>query len=261
MRSSPGSWAVVAGSSEGLGAAFARALASHGFNLILLARRPQPLEALAAELREARSIETRAVPCDLGSPDMGQRLCEAMSGIEVELGVYNAAYSFVGPLLDKPLEEALRVVDVNIRGPLQFVHAVAPGMVARGHGGLVLMSSIAGLQGAPHLAAYAASKAFNIVLGESLWAELKPKGVDVVVSCAGAIRTPGYLKTATKDAPGTLDPQQVAEQTLAALGKGPRVIPGGTNKLAAFLLTRMLTRRGAISMMGSSTTALQAPSA
>ena len=253
-----GPWAIVAGASEGLGAAFARALAADGINLVLVARRAPALESLARSLRESRKIEVRTVCCDLGAPDMAKHIATAVDGVEVGIGIYNAAHSYVGPLLDRPLEEALRVVDVNIRGPLQFIHAIAPPMIARHRGGLVLMSSLAGLQGAPHLAAYAASKAFNTILAESLWAELRPRGVDVLVSCAGAIRTPGYLKTATDDAPGTLDPDLVAACTLAALGKGPRIVPGGVNKLVAFLLTRMISRRAAIFLMGSSTTSLKA---
>jgi short-subunit dehydrogenase len=253
-----GPWAVVAGASEGLGAAFAQTLAAQGRNLVLIARRVPALEALAQSLRERHGIEVRTVCCDLGAPDMARSIAAAVDGVEIGIGIYNAAYSSVGPFLDRPLEEALRVVDVNIRGPLQFVHAIAPSMIARRRGGLVLMSSLAGLQGAPHLAAYAASKAFNAILAESLWAELRPKGVDVLVSCAGAIRTPGYLEAATGDAPGTLDPDQVVLRTLEALGKGPRIVPGGVNKLAAFLLTRMIPRRTAIFLMGSSTTSLKA---
>jgi hypothetical protein len=250
----------VAGASEGLGAAFCRALCVRDLNVLLIARRADALETLASELRGRWPSEVRCLCCDLGSPELPGALRGATGDLDIAMAVYNAAFSTVGPLLDTPVEQLLRVVDVNIRGPLQFVHALAPAMVARGRGGIVLMSSIAGLQGAPHLAAYAASKAFNIVLGESLWAELGPKGVEVVVSCAGAIRTPGYLRTARRQAPGTLDPAQVAEQTLRALGKGPRVVPGATNKLAALLLSRLLSRRQAIAMMGSSTTALQEPS-
>jgi uncharacterized protein len=253
-----GPWAIVAGASEGLGAAFARALATQGINLVLVARRALVLESLARSLRERHDIEARNVCCDLGAPDLARHLATAIGDIEIGIGIYNAAYSFVGPLLARPLEEAVRVVDVNVRGPLQFVHAIAPPMIARGRGGIVLMSSLAGMQGAPHLATYAASKAFNAILAEGLWAELRPQGVDVLVSCAGAVRTPGYLKTAAGDAPGTLDPDQVAVRTLAALGKGPRFVPGGMNKLAAFLLARMIPRRAAIALMGSSTTSLKA---
>jgi short-subunit dehydrogenase len=94
------------------------------------------------------------------------------------------------------------------------------------------------------------------VLGESLWAELKPKGVDVLVSCAGAIRTPNYQSALRKEAPGTLSPTEVAERTLNALGKGPLFVPGAVNKLARFFLGRMLTRSAAVEVMQKSTASL-----
>ncbi len=161
-------WAVVAGASEGLGAAFAESLAARGLRLVFLARRAQLLESLAAQLsrlarrrgpagrlRPRRSVlrraRSRARPADL----------------EVGVAVYNAAYSFVAPLFERPLADALRVVDVNVRAPLVFLHALVPAMIARGRGAVVLMSSLAGFQGSPKLAAYAASKAFSTILGES----------------------------------------------------------------------------------------------
>jgi uncharacterized protein len=131
--------------------------------------------------------------------------------------------------------------------------------VQRGRGALVLMSSLAGFQGSPKLAAYASSKAFLTVLAESLWAELRPQGVDVLACCAGAIRTPGYAQALKKEAPGTLDPSEVVRQALAALGKQPVVIPGAVNKLAAFFLRRLATRKRAIAIMGSSVEGLESP--
>jgi short-subunit dehydrogenase len=237
-----GRWAVVAGASEGLGAAFAEALAAHRVSLVLLARRAELLETLASTLRAAHGVEG---------------LSRATADVEVGVAVYNAAYSFVAPLFERPLSDALRVVDVNVRAPLVFLHTLVPPMIGRGRGAVVLMSSLAGFQGSPKLAAYAASKAFNTILGESLWAELRPKGVDVVVSCAGAIRTPGYAKALAKEAPGTLDASEVAERTLAALGHGPVVTPGATNKLASQLLRRLLSRRSAIGIMGKSVSGLE----
>jgi short-subunit dehydrogenase len=217
------------------------------------------LDSLAATLRASRGIEVRTVACDLADPSFADLLARATADLEIGVAVYNAAYSFLAPLFERPLADALRVVDVNVRGPLVLLHSLVPPMIRRGRGAVVLMSSIAGFQGSPRLAAYAASKAFNTVLGESLWAELAPRGVDVVVSCAGAIRTPAYAKAArvTKEAPGTLDAADVAEQTLGALGHGPLVIPGTTNKLASHLLRRLLSRRGAIGVMGRSVSGLE----
>ena len=119
------------------------------------------------------------------------------------------------------------------------------------------MSSLAGFQGSPRLATYAASKAFNTVLGESLWGELatawrrRPRVV--------RRRDPhaGLPKTAKRDAPGTLDAADVAERTLAALGKGPIVVPGAINKLARFFLGRLLSRRAAVGVMARNTTDLE----
>ena len=150
--------------------------------------------------------------------------------------------------------ELTRTIDVNVRGPLLLARTLAPPMVARRRGAIVLVSSLAGLQGTPRLATYAASKAFDVVLAESLWGELCDHGVDVVTCCAGAIRTPGYAGRARgKDAPGTLDPDVVAQRSLAALGRGPRVVPGWINALASLLVGRLLPRRLAIAMMAANT--------
>jgi hypothetical protein len=243
--------AVVAGASEGLGAAFAWALAQRGLDLVLVARRGELLLALAADLKKAHAVSVTPLVADLGDASFPEKLSRATEGLEVGLGVYNAALSVTGPLLDRPLADALRVVDVNIAGPLRFVHTLAPAMRARRRGGLLLMSSVAGFQGAPQLAAYASSKAFNIVLGESLWGELHEHGVDVVVSCAGAIRTPGYAKATGSEAPGILDAKEVAERSVAGLGHGPLVVPGGVNKLAVFLMRRLMSTSGAVRMMQS----------
>jgi hypothetical protein len=247
-----GPGAIVAGASEGLGAAFAAALAERGLNLVLVARRGMLLEDVAARIRKS-GVEVRALVRDLAQVDLANAVETATSDLEIGLVVYNAAFVPVGEFAARPLDDLLRVVDVNVRAPLIFARTFAPKMIARRRGGIVLMSSLAGLQGSPRIAAYAASKAFNLILGESLWSELRPHGVDVVVSCAGAIRTPGYAKTAKGDAPGTLDASAVAEQTLEALGRGPVFVPGRVNRLARFVLGRLLPRRTAIGIMARST--------
>jgi short-subunit dehydrogenase len=252
-----GHWAVVAGASEGLGAAFAHALAEHRMSLVLIARRQTALDARAAELKARWGAEVRTIACDLADTSFADHLARETTGLDVGFAVFNASYSVVAPMFDRPLEDALRAVDVNVRGPLLFAHALVPGMISRGRGALVLMSSLAGSQGSPQLAVYAATKAFNTILGESLWAELAPHGIDVVVSCAGAIRTQAYAKALKKEAPGTLDPADVVDQTLAALGRGPIVIPGGVNKFASFVLRRLAPRAMAIGVMGKSVSGLK----
>jgi short-subunit dehydrogenase len=254
-------WAVVAGASEGLGEAFARAFAARGQPVVVVARRAEKLEATAAALRAASGVEVRAVPCDLGDAAAVGELAAALAGLDVGTVVYNAALAPQGPFAAARLEVLLAAVDVNVRGPLLLLHALAPGLRARGRGEVVLLSSLAGLQGAPRLAVYAATKAFLVVLAESLWAEWRGAGVNVVVTIAGATRTPGYLRSAGgRDAPGTLDPDQVVAATLRRLGEKrppPRVVPGAVNTLASWLIGRLLPRRLAIAVMDASTRSLE----
>jgi short-subunit dehydrogenase len=244
-----GPWAVVAGASEGLGAAFAHALAARGVHVVLVARRGEVLAPLAAELSARHHTEALPIVADLADAGAAAAVAAALGTREVGLLVYNAAASFQGPLLSRAPADTLRVIDVNVRGPALFAHAFLPAMAARGRGGFVAMSSLVGATGAPGLASYAASKAFTTALGAALWSELRPRGVDVVVSCAGAIRTPNYLRIARKDAPGTLAPEAVAEATLDALGRGPLVVPGLVNRLALFVMGRLLPRRAALAIL------------
>lgn len=118
---------------------------------------------------------------------------------------------------------------------------------------VVLVSSLAGLHGAPRVAAYSASKAFNAVLAEALWGELNEQGIDVSVCCAGAMPTPGYLASTDWKSPGMLSPDEAARQTLDALGKGPRIVPGWINRLSAQFMGRLLTRKAAIRLIAKNT--------
>lgn len=253
-----GGWAVVAGASEGLGAAYARALAERGFSLVVVARRTAALDALAGDLRAATGVEVICHSGDLAGQETLGTLISLCNGLGVGLLVYNAAFAPVGAFASVPAADLMRVVDVNVRAPVALVRGLLPGMVERGRGAVVLMSSLAGNQGSARLATYAASKAFNRVLAEGLWQEVRGAGIDVLACCAGAIRTPGFAETAGSDAPGTLDPEQVVEQTLRALGRGPVVVPGMVNRLADVIMRRLLPRRVAISIMAGSTGSLAA---
>jgi uncharacterized protein len=239
-----GPWALIAGASEGIGAAFARALAARGVGLVLVARRPEPLAELAGTL----AVPTLTVAGDLSTLDGLDAISAATEGHEVGLVVCNAGYAPGGPLLAHSEEELVRVLDTNTRAPLVLARRYLPAMVERGRGGLVLMSSLAGQQGTAGLATYAATKSFGAVLAEGLWAELRPAGVDVLACLAGAVSTPGYQSATTRPAPGTVAAQVVAEAALRALGRGPRVVPGGLMRLTAPVMSR-LPRRLAVGLM------------
>jgi short-subunit dehydrogenase len=253
FRARYGPWALVAGASAGLGEAFARLLAARGLHLVLLARRADALALLAEELRRAHGVEVRTEALDLSRPDVAAAVARATSGLEVGLLVYNAAHSAIGPFLERPLEDHLRVVDVNVRGPLSLAHLLGGEMARRGRGGLVLMTSLAASQGNPLLASYAASKAFELVLAEGLWAELRGRGVDVLACRAGATRTPGYAASRPRRSVPLMEPEEVARQALAALGRGPSAVTGALNRVAAFAFARLLPRRASIRIMERAT--------
>ena len=248
-----GPYALVAGGSYGLGAAFAEGIARRGVNLVIAARNNEVLLKTAAHIRELHDVDVLTIEADVAN--IGE-LKKRIDSLDVEIGllVYNAASVPIGPFPEATETQLESAVAVNVRAPLVLTKLLSTPMIERGRGGVVLMSSLAGGQGSPNLAAYAATKAFNTVLAEGLWHELAPRGVDVLVCTAGAILTPGYeLAESTRPAPGTLPAVTVAEQALNALGRGPVVIPGPVNKIGRFIMTRLLSRRATIGIMARST--------
>jgi uncharacterized protein len=250
-----GPWALVAGASEGLGAAFATELARRGLNLILVARRPDPLRDLAAQLL----TRTVTVAADLATPEGVATAVQAAADVEVGLVVANAAYSPIGPFVTLPASLSDQAVRVNCAAPVELAHAFLPAMVQRGRGGMIIMSSLAGQQGSPPITVYAATKAFGAVLAEGLWAEMRPHGVDVLACVAGAVSTPGLADTKARRAPGTLPPERVAAAALRGLGRGPRVVPGATMRMSSIVMSRLLPRRAAIAIISRASRDLTPP--
>lgn len=258
FKSKYGPWALVAGASEGIGAAFAHAIAQRGVNLILVARRLDKLELLSAEIKQMYNVEIACLALDLADFQTALQSIESLK-LEIGLLVYNAAHAPIKYFNEVSDDDLIKIVDVNVKAPLLLAKALSKGMVDRNRGGIVLMSSLAGLQGSPKIATYAASKAFNVVLAEGLWREFEAHNVDVIAAIAGAVRTPGYIlsKQNVKEAPGTLDANEVARTTLDALGRGPSVVPGGFNRFAHFLMTRILPRKTAVNIMFNNTKDLE----
>ncbi|HCU96108.1 MAG TPA: short-chain dehydrogenase [Actinobacteria bacterium] len=250
-----GPWALVAGGSEGLGGAFAEELARRGVSLVLVARRPEPLAQTAARLRATWPVEVVTVAADLAAAGAIGQVADAAAGLPVGLVVMNAAHAPAGPFLAAGEPDIAAAVHLNCGAAALLAHQFLPAMVERGKGGVIFMSSLAGLQGVPNLAVYGASKAFLISLAEALWAETRAAGVDVLACCAGAVITPGYQQAASRPAPGSLSPAQVAATALDALGHGFRVVPGRLNRVNTFVLEHLLPKRAAISVFGRATAA------
>ena len=249
-----GKWAFVAGASVGLGAAFARELAGRGLSVVLAARRSELLEPLAASIREEFKVDALTVAVDLGAPGMLETIARTTDNLEIGLLVYNAACADTGAFLDRGIDSLLKVVDVNCRGPLTLAHHFGRGMKQRGKGGIVLMSSLTAFNGSPYISTYGASKAFNLILGEGLWYELRKVGIDVVVCCAGATRTPGYEASANRAGfrPPETSPEEVARAAIGGLGRKNVVIRGGMNRFLSFVIRRVLSRRAGVRIMGAS---------
>ena len=240
FRERYGPWALVAGASDGIGECFARAIAEQGVHVLLLARRKSLLAKLAAELAARHGVEARPLVADLTAGDLDARVEAATRQLEVGLLVYNAGAVHGGRAFhDHPVEHALGLVALNCTGPVLLAHRFGSRMRARGRGGIVLMGSMISFAGSAYVATYSASKAFDRILAEGLWHELRPHGVDVLGAIAGATRTPAMLASSDAFAtyPGALDPDDVARGALAFLGRGPIWIPGDTNRTTAKALS------------------------
>jgi len=228
-----GPWAVIAGASDGIGEAFARQLAGAGLNLLLLARRSAILAQLADAIGREHGVEVRTASVDLTDARMMQTVVAASKDIDVGLLIYNAGAAHgAANFLDKPVESALGMVDLNCRGPVLMAHHFGGPMRTRGRGGIMLLSSLAALSGGSNTASYNATKSFDLILAEGLWHELKPCGVDAMCLLVGATRTPSMLSScaAFADYPGLMEPADVAAEGLALLGRGPVGVAGAHNR-------------------------------
>jgi short-subunit dehydrogenase len=237
FRERYGSWALIAGASEGVGLAFAHALAEREVNVVLLSRRQSVLDTVAADLQGKWGIHTRPLAVDLAAPGAARLVTERTADVEVGLFIYcaGADANFV-QFLDAPVGAAEDMVVRNCLVLTQLCHHFAGPMVERGRGGIIVVSSGAALVGARRMVAYGASKAFDLVLGEALWAELHGR-VDVLSLVLGVTDTPalrrllaarGNLASADDGTtiPGAATPEEVVAEALDNLTSGPTLFVG-----------------------------------
>ncbi len=257
--------ALVAGGGTGLGAEYCRQIAAMGIDLVILDRDEAALDATARELRAAPdAVDVLTAVVDLGQP--ADRLLEmvrrTVGDLEIGLLVANAAWSPVGPFLDANLGDLITAIDINCRAPVVLAHELGARMAARDRGGIIFMSSIAAEAGTANVALYSATKAFDLVLGEGLWYELRDRGVDVVAIRPGSTRTPGWQSTqpASGDLTGVMEPVDVVRDALAALGTTPSIAAGAGNR-AAEAMFRSMPRRDVIELMSGITAQLVPPQA
>jgi len=254
-----GPWAVIAGGSEGIGASFARKIAGQGVNVVLLARKPAPLEEVAQEIRRTTKAQVRSASVDLSAADLKEQLHKLTGDVEVGMVVYNAgAEAKMVPFLDRPMGELMRLIGVNVTGPTVMLHHFAEPMRQRRRGGIIVVGSMAGFAGGSRMAVYTAGKAYEQMLTETLWWELKPFGINVLMLVAGSTKTPAMARMGINlEGAGqpVMESDDVAQEGLDNLENGPTWMAGAHNREAAKFLCSP-DRRTVVEMMSANSDAM-----
>jgi hypothetical protein len=247
---------LITGASSGIGEAFARALASRGASLVLVARRRDRLDALAQELKKAHGVTVTAITQDLSSPAVGAELAAAVAAAGLHLTgiINNAGFGTFGEFIEEDPERLAQEIAVDINAPVQISSAFLPDMVKEGGGFLINVASMAAYTPTPRMAVYGAAKAFVLSFTESVWAETRASGVTVFALSPGATSTEFNAVVGTEDATSGArmrTPGDVVATALAHLDRrdpGPSVIDGNSNRVGANI-GRVLSRRATAAMM------------
>lgn len=244
--------ALVTGASSGIGAAFARALAARGADLILVARRADRLDTLAAVLRDDYRAAVTTVPLDLALPDAVATLGARIAGVGTLDAVVNCAgFGTHGPFAEEDADRVREEIAVNIGAVVGVTRAFLPPMLAAGRGAIVNVASLFAYQPAPNMAVYGATKAFVLQFSEALWYEARQGGVKVLAVSPGPTRTEFFDHLGTPmNIPARVfqTPEQVVRAALRALDRRdspPSIAAGGLSNLLS-RTTRLLPRRAAI---------------
>ncbi len=242
-----GKTALITGASAGIGTSFARLLARAGCNLVLTARRRERLEALAGELSEAHGVEVEVVTADLAQPEGPAALFAEVAGLArpVDLLINNAGFGVNGTFADNEWARELAMIQVNVTSLVELTKRFLPGMLERGAGDVLLVSSIGAFAPAPGFAVYTATKAFVTHFGAAVGHELRGTGVTVTVLNPGGTATEFFdvaeMKPTRISHLGTMSADAVARIGLRALARGRRsVIAGLANTVMMWLATHVL---------------------
>ena len=247
-----GKWAVVTGASAGIGMTLARQLAAGGAHLILTARRKDRLDELAARLHAEHGVSVEVSVADLAQPGAPEALFAFTKGkgIAVDVLINNAGFGAYGAFEEIPLHRQLEMVQVNVAAVVQLTHLYLPAMLERRRGYILILASTAGFQAVPYIAAYAATKSFDLFFAEALAEEVRARGVNVTALCPGATSTefqqvaeqPDYAFRSPES------PEAVARVGLDALAKGKPVVISGARNFVMQQSQRLAPRRLVTSM-------------
>jgi short-subunit dehydrogenase len=218
-------WAVITGASSGLGAIFADQLAQRGLSLVLAGRDQARLSAVAQRVNQ----NVELIVGDLGTEAGVDALVAHLDGREIDVLVNNAGFGTYGPFAEIDAGREHELLGVNVDALVRLTHAVLPGMLARGRGGILNVASTIAFQPGPYQATYGASKAFVLSLSQALWAETRGSGVTVTALCPGPTRT-GFVDALGSDVSHTAiyrhlaEPEPVVAAGLRALDRGRAVV-------------------------------------
>jgi hypothetical protein len=245
---------LVTGASAGLGVHFARQCRKRGDELVLVARRKDRLEALAAELGSAR-----AIAADLAEPGAPERLLARVAelGLEVDTLINNAGFGAAGAFVEAPPERLLEMIDLNVRSLTELCRLALPPMLERHRGFILNVASTAAFQAGPYSAVYYATKAYVLSLSEALHEEAKGRGVHVSALCPGPTATEFFEVAGSPNgrlAKMATDPVAVVRAGLDGLARNKAiVVPGLMNKMtsqAGRILPRKVLRKAVAALKG-----------
>ena len=232
---------LITGASAGIGWELAKRFAADKSDLVLVARRQERLDQLAAELRERHGVAVRTLAADLARPSAPQELFDRLAGdgVTVDVVVNNAGFGQVGPVAEIPLERQLDEVRVNVLALLCLTRLFLPGMLQRGRGGVLNVASTAAFQPGPFLAVYYATKAFVLSFTEALADEVAGRGLHVTCLCPGPTATEFAQVADMQQAPmfklAAMSAEAVAVAGYRAFRRGKLlVVPGALNWLGTF---------------------------
>lgn len=238
--------ALVTGASSGIGEQFARQLGAKGYDVVMVARRKERLDAIAGEIAEANGVKTEVIEADLSTKKGVSAVADRIKNGDISVLVNNAGFGTQGEFADLPLNRETEELDVNIIALTQLTHAAAKPMVEQKRGTIINLGSVGSFQPVPHMATYAGTKAYVLSFSEALHEELKPHGVTVTCLCPGVVYT-GFQEAAGMSREkmpgmGVMTAEKVVEAALkGAAKKRAIVIPGALNQAAA-QMTRLAPR-------------------
>lgn len=239
--------ALITGASSGIGEVFARQLAEKGLHLMLVARRKERLDALAAELTEAHGIDVIVYPADLSDRGTLDELGAKANELgDIGLLVNNAGMSVDGYFLKRELKYHELLMDINMRAPMVLAHHVGQQMLSRKKGGIIMVSSVSAFYPVPFISQYSAGKSYLLFLGEALNEEMKSRNVDVQVLCPGFTRS--EMTAGMEGRFKMLEPEFVVKRSLDKLGKRTTVVPGWFYGLTSRVLPRLFSRSFMVKM-------------